>query len=114
MDPLFTPKLPEFPVISGAVTYEPGARSYWLIHQAGQYLLVTSGVGLTGTWDGKVDVINTGDVTWCPPGVKHWHGATPTTATTHIAITGTLQDGSNVAWMEEVTDEQYKGGIVKK
>ena len=67
------------------------------------------GSGLTGTVDGKIDVIRTGDAVWCPPGVKHWHGASPETAMTHIALTG-MKDGSNVEWMEEVSDEQYRRG----
>jgi len=94
---------------SGAyVTFEPGARSAWHIHPAGQHILVTSGVGRTGIWGGPVEEIKAGDVIWCPPGVKHWHGASPTTAMTHIVITGSL-NGKNVEWKEKVTDEQYNG-----
>ncbi|MFJ4144114.1 cupin domain-containing protein [Pseudomonas sp. NPDC089734] len=89
------------------VTFEPGARSAWHTHPAGQRLIVTSGVGLTQEWGGPVQVIRPGDVIWCPPGVKHWHGATPETAMTHMAITGML-DGKNVSWMEKVSDEQYR------
>lgn len=105
---------PLFPVndsahFSGAyVTFEPGARSAWHIHPTGQHLLVTAGVGRTGEWGGHVDEIKAGDVIWCPPGVKHWHGASPTTAMTHIAITGTV-NGKSVEWMEKVTDDQYNG-----
>src|SRR5512136_1608646 len=107
IDPLFPAK--DAAPFSGAyVTFEPGARSAWHIHPTGQHLLVTSGVGRTGVWEGKVEEIKTGDVIWCPPKIKHWHGASPTTAMTHIAITGTL-DGKNVVWMEKVTDEQYNG-----
>jgi quercetin dioxygenase-like cupin family protein len=91
----------------GLVTFEPGARSAWHTHPAGQHLLVVSGVGLTQEWDNPVQEIRTGEVVWCPPGVKHWHGASPTTAMTHLAITGTV-DGKNVTWMEKVTDERYK------
>lgn len=92
---------------SGAlVTFEPGARSAWHTHPAGQRLVVTSGVGLTQEWGKPVQMIRPGDVVWCPPGVKHWHGAAPTTAMTHIAVTGTLE-GKNVNWMEKVSDEQY-------
>jgi quercetin dioxygenase-like cupin family protein len=69
--------------------------------------VVISGVGLTQEWGRPVQVIRPGDVVWCPPGVKHWHGATPATAMTHLAVTGTL-DGKNVNWMEKVSDEQYK------
>lgn len=90
----------------GLVTFEPGARSAWHTHPAGQRLVVTSGVGLTQEWGKPVQVIRPGDVVWCPPGVKHWHGASPDTAMTHLAITGTV-DGKNVTWMEKVTDEQY-------
>ena len=95
--------------VSGAyVTFEPGARSAWHIHPAGQHLLVTAGVGRTQEWGGPIEEIKAGDVIWCPPKVKHWHGASPTTAMTHIAITGTI-DGQSVVWMEKVTDEQYNG-----
>jgi len=90
------------------VTFEPGARSAWHIHPAGQHLIVTSGVGRTQEWGGPIQEIKAGDVIWCPPKVKHWHGASPTTAMTHIAITGTL-NGKNVEWMEKVSDEQYNG-----
>lgn len=92
---------------SGAlVTFEPGARSAWHTHPAGQRLVVTSGVGLTQEWGKPVQVIRPGDVVWCPPGVKHWHGAAPSTAMTHMAVTATL-DEKNVNWMEKVSDEQY-------
>ncbi|MCC6165531.1 MAG: cupin domain-containing protein [Acidobacteria bacterium] len=91
----------------GLVTFEPGARSAWHTHPAGQRLMVTSGVGLTQEWGKAVQVLRPGDVVWCPPGVKHWHGAAPDTAMTHLAVTGTV-DGKNVNWMEKVTDEQYQ------
>ncbi len=90
----------------GLVTFEPGARSAWHTHPAGQQLVVISGVGLTQEWGRPVQVIRPGDVVHCPPGVKHWHGATPGTAMTHLAVTGTV-NGTNVTWMEQVTDEQY-------
>lgn len=90
----------------GLVTFEPGARSAWHTHPAGQRLVVTSGVGRTQEWGKPVQVIRPGDVVWCPPDVKHWHGAAPGTAMTHLAVTGTV-DGKNVTWMEKVTDEQY-------
>jgi quercetin dioxygenase-like cupin family protein len=94
---------------SGAyVTFEPGARSAWHTHPTGQHLIVTAGVGRTQEWGGPITEIREGDVVWCPPGVKHWHGASPTTAMTHIALTGTV-NGKNVVWMEKVTDEQYNG-----
>lgn len=107
IDPLF-PAKDAAPFSGGSVTFEPGARSFWHIHPIGQHLLITSGVGRTGVWGGKVEEIKAGDVIWCPPNVKHWHGASPTTAMTHIAITGT-KNGKNVEWMEKVTDEQYNG-----
>ena len=107
VDPLF-PANDSAPFSGAYVTFEPGARSAWHIHPTGQHLLVTAGVGRTGEWEGRVDEIKAGDVIWCPPGIKHWHGASPTTAMTHIAITGRL-DGKNVEWMEKVTDEQYNG-----
>lgn len=92
---------------SGAwVTFEPGARSAWHTHPAGQRLVVLSGVGLTQEVGKPVQVIRPGDVVACPPGVKHWHGAGPTTAMTHLAVTGHA-DGKNVTWMEKVSDEQY-------
>jgi quercetin dioxygenase-like cupin family protein len=107
VDPLFPAK--DAAPFSGAyVTFEPGARSAWHTHPTGQHLIVTSGVGRTGEWGGRVEEIKTGDVIWCSPTIKHWHGASPTTAMTHIAITGTL-NGKNVVWMEKVTDEQYNG-----
>lgn len=92
----------------GLVTFEPGARSAWHTHPAGQRLVVVSGVGLTQEWGKPVQVIHPGDVVWCPPGVKHWHGASPTTAMTHLAVTGTA-NGKNVNWIEKVSDEQYQG-----
>ena len=88
------------------VTFEPGARSAWHTHPAGQRLVVLSGVGLTQEWGKPVQAIRPGDVVACPPGVKHWHGAGPTTAMTHLAVTGTA-GGNNVTWMEKVSDEQY-------
>jgi len=90
----------------GLVTFEPGARSAWHTHPAGQRLVVISGVGLTQECGKSIQEIRPGDVVWCPPGVKHWHDAAPATAMTHLAVTGTV-DGKNVTWMEKVTDEQY-------
>ncbi|MFJ4256877.1 MULTISPECIES: (R)-mandelonitrile lyase [Pseudomonas] len=96
---------------SGAlVTFEPGARSAWHTHPAGQRLVVQAGVGLTQEWGKPVQVIRPGDVVWCPAGVKHWHGAAPGTAMTHLAVTGTL-DGKNVDWLEKVSDEQYNATL---
>ena len=107
IDPLFPAN--ETAHYSGAyVTFEPGARSDWHHHPAGQHMIVTAGVGRTGTRDGVVVEIRAGDVIWCPPGVEHWHGAAPDTAMTHLVITGT-QDGKAVYWAEAVTDAQYSG-----
>jgi quercetin dioxygenase-like cupin family protein len=107
IDPLFPAN--DAAHVSGAyVTFEPGARSAWHIHPTGQHLIVTAGVGRIQEWGGPIAEITAGDVIWCPPQVKHWHGASPTTAMTHIAITGTI-NGKNVEWMEQVTDEQYHG-----
>ena len=88
------------------VTFEPGARSDWHTHPAGQRLVVVSGVGRTQQWGKPVQEIRPGDVVECPPNVKHWHGASPTTAMTHLAVIGTLE-GRNVQWMEKVSDAQY-------
>lgn len=105
VDPLFASHPPS--ASSGAyVSFEPGARSAWHTHPAGQVLIVTAGVGRVQRWGGKVEEIRPGDVVWTPPGVKHWHGAAPATAMTHIAIQDTA-NGRNVEWMEKVSDEQY-------
>ena len=94
--------------VSGAsVTFEPGARTAWHTHPLGQTLIVTSGLGRVQTWGGPIEEIRPGDVVWFPPGVKHWHGASPTTAMTHIAIHEAL-DGKTVNWLEHVSDEQYQ------
>lgn len=90
------------------VTFQPGARSAWHLHPAGQHMIVTDGVALTGTRDGRIVRLNVGDSLWCPPGVEHWHGATPDAPMTHLVITG-VRDGRNVVWKEHVTDEQYRG-----
>ena len=91
-----------------SVTFEPGARSAWHTHPLGQTLIVTSGCGWVQSEGGPKMAIRPGDVVWCPPKEKHWHGATPTTAMTHIAIQEQL-DGKVVEWMEKVSDEQYRG-----
>lgn len=92
---------------SGAlVTFEPGARSAWHTHPQGQRLVVISGSGFTQAWGQPVQRLQPGDVVWCPPGIKHWHGAAPTIAMTHLAVTGT-QAGRNVDWLEQVSDAQY-------
>lgn len=89
------------------VTFEPGARTFWHLHPAGQRLLVTFGKGLVGTADGKVDVVRPGDYVWCPPDVRHWHGAAPETAMSHIALTNTPADGPSTEWFEALADEEY-------
>lgn len=90
------------------VTFEPGARTAWHTHPLGQTLIVTAGRGLAQSWGGAVREIRAGDVVWFPPGEKHWHGAGPDTAMTHIAIQEAL-DGKVVDWLEHVTVEQYSG-----
>ena len=91
----------------GMVTFEPGARSAWHTHPLGQILIVTDGAGWIQQWGNPIEEIRKGDVIWIPPGVKHWHGATPNTAMTHVAIQEQL-DGKAVVWMEKVTEEQYR------
>ena len=105
IDPLFSAQ-EAFPVSGAYVTFEPGARSHWHTHPAGQHLVVVSGTGRTGTADGHIEEIKAEDVVWCPPQIKHWHGAAPDTAMTHMALTGVL-DERNVEWTEPVTDAQY-------
>ncbi len=106
IDPLFQVKDPAR--ASGAfVTFEPGARTAWHTHPLGQVLIVTAGTGWVEQWGGPIEEIQQGDVVRIPPGQKHWHGATPTTAMTHIAIQEQL-DGNVVEWMEKVSDEQYR------
>ena len=90
-----------------AVTFEPGARTAWHTHPLGQTLIVTAGFGWVQREGGPIEEIRPGDVVWFAPGEKHWHGASPTTAMTHIAIQENL-NGKVVDWMEKVTDEQYK------
>jgi quercetin dioxygenase-like cupin family protein len=91
------------------VTFEPGARTAWHTHPLGQTLIVTSGCGWVQSEGGLKVEIRPGDAVWCPPNEKHWHGATPTSAMTHIAIVEAL-DGKAVEWMEKVSDEQYLAG----
>jgi quercetin dioxygenase-like cupin family protein len=95
--------------VAGAiVTFEPGARTAWHTHPLGQTLIVTSGSGRVQREGGPVEDIRPGDVVWFEPGEKHWHGASPATAMTHIAVQE-QRDGKVVDWMEHVTDEQYLG-----
>jgi quercetin dioxygenase-like cupin family protein len=95
-------------VNSTSVTFEPGARTAWHTHPFGQTLVVIAGFGRAQRWGGPLEEIRPGDVVWISPGEKHWHGASPATAMTHIAIQERL-DGKAVEWMEKVTDEQYQG-----
>lgn len=106
VDPLFQVGDPAR-INGGHVTFEPGARTMWHTHPLGQTLIVTSGLGWVQSAGGPVEEIRPGDVVWFPPGEKHWHGATTTTAMTHIAITES-RDGKNVDWLEKVSDEQYR------
>ena len=105
LDPLFKADAPAR-VTGSSVTFEPGARTAWHTHPLGQTLIVTSGCGWAQREGGPVEEIHPGDAVWFPPGEKHWHGATPTTAMTHIAIQEKL-DGKAVDWLEKVSDEQY-------
>src|SRR3954452_13542316 len=106
VDPLF--QAPD-PARAGAgqVTFEPGARTAWHTHPLGQTLIITSGLGWVQRDGGPIEEVRPGDVVWFPPGLKHWHGATPTTGMTHIAIQESLE-GKNVNWLEKVSDEQYR------
>jgi quercetin dioxygenase-like cupin family protein len=104
IDPLFQAPAR---VGGGSVTFEPGARTAWHTHPLGQTLIITSGLGWVQREGGSIEEVRPGDVVWFPPGLKHWHGSTPTTAMTHIAIQESL-NGKNVDWMEKVSDEQYR------
>ncbi|MFA6959172.1 MAG: cupin domain-containing protein [Opitutaceae bacterium] len=105
IDPLFKGEAPSR-VFGAYVTFEPGARTAWHTHPLGQTLIVTAGCGRVQREGGPVEEIRSGDVVWFPPGEKHWHGAAPSTAMTHIAIQEAL-DGKVVEWMEKVTDADY-------
>lgn len=112
IDPLFQANDPAR--ATGAyVTFEPGARTAWHTHPLGQTLIVTAGCGLVQRWGGPIEEIRPGDVVWFPPGEKHWHGATKTTAMTHIAIQE-QQGGRTVDWMEKVSEEQYMAAEVQR
>lgn len=106
IDPLFQPEVPAR-TAGASVTFEPEARTAWHTHPLGQTLIVTSGCGRVQREGGPVEEIHPGDVVWFPPGEKHWHGASPTSALTHIAIQESL-DGKVVEWMEHVSDSQYQ------
>ncbi|HYW39584.1 MAG: cupin domain-containing protein [Bradyrhizobium sp.] len=107
VDPLFDAPHPTR-VLGAGVTFEPGARTAWHTRPLGQTLIVTARCGLVQRWGGPIEEIRPGDVVWISPDEKHWHGATPTTAMTHIAIVEKL-DGKSADWMEKVSDEQYQG-----
>ncbi|QNN22736.1 cupin domain-containing protein [Planctomycetales bacterium ZRK34] len=94
-------------VSAASVTFEPGARTAWHTHPVGQHLIITSGFGWVQQEGGPIEEVRPGDVVWFPPDVKHWHGASPTNAMTHLAIQES-HNGSPVEWLEHVTDEQYK------
>ena len=106
VDPVFSAPAPAR-VLGASVTFEPCARTAWHTHPLGQTLIVTAGCGRVQRWGGPIKEIHPGDVIWFPPGEKHWHGAAPTTAMTHIAIVEVL-DGKSADWMEQVSDEQYQ------
>jgi len=109
IDPLFQPSAPAR-TAGAAVTFEPGARTAWHTHPLGQTLHVVSGVGRVQLWGGPLREIRAGDTVWIAPGEKHWHGAGPDTNMVHIALQEAL-DGSHVAWLEHVTDEQYNAKL---
>jgi quercetin dioxygenase-like cupin family protein len=106
IDPLFQANAPAR-AVGASVTFEPGARTAWHTHPLGQILIVTAGCGWVQREGGPIEEIHPGDVIWFLPGEKHWHGAAPTTAMTHIAIQEQL-DGKVVDWMEKVSDDQYR------
>jgi quercetin dioxygenase-like cupin family protein len=108
IDPLFQPN-DSTRANGSSVTFEPGARTAWHSHPLGQTLIVTAGSGLIQSWDKPIEKIQPGDVVWSQPGEKHWHGATATTAMTHISIVEQL-DGKAADWMEHVSEEQYQAG----
>src|SRR6516162_5624009 len=106
VDPLFQAPDPAR-VSAASVTFEPGARTAWHTHPLGQTLIVTAGAGWVQREGGPIEDVRAGDVVWFPPGLRHWHGASPTNAMTHIAIQESV-DGKAVDWMEKVSDEQYR------
>jgi quercetin dioxygenase-like cupin family protein len=111
IDPLFQFSSPAR-AAAASVTFEPGARTAWHTHPLGQGLIVTSGLGITQCVGEKPVFINPGDVITCPPNKKHWHGASPSTAMTHIAVQEAL-NGKMVDWMEKVTDEEYQAAVTQ-
>jgi quercetin dioxygenase-like cupin family protein len=109
IDPLFDAPAPAR-AFGAYVTFEPGARTAWHAHALGQTLIVTAGCGRVQCWGGPIEEIRPGDVVWFAPGEKHWHGAAPTTAMTHIAIVEKAEEDST-SWKEHVSDEQYQAGL---
>lgn len=109
IDPLISAPAPAR-IAGASVTFEPGARTAWHTHPLGQTLIVIAGAGRAQRWGGLIEEIRPGDVVWIPPGEKHWHGASPMTAMTHIAIQEQV-DGKAVEWMEKVSDEQYQSRV---
>jgi quercetin dioxygenase-like cupin family protein len=106
VDPLIAAPAPAR-VLGASVSFEPGARTAWHSHPLGQTLIVTAGCGRVQRWGSQVEEIRSGDVVWIEPGQKHWHGATATTAMTHIAIVEQI-DGQSADWMEQVSDDQFR------
>jgi quercetin dioxygenase-like cupin family protein len=106
IDPLFQAGDPAR-AVGASVTFEPGARTAWHTHPLGQTLIVTAGCGWAQREGGPIEEIHPGDVVWFPPGEKHWHGATPTTAMTHLAIQE-AEGGKTVDWMQKVSDDEYR------
>ncbi|MGA9315367.1 MAG: cupin domain-containing protein [Solirubrobacteraceae bacterium] len=104
IEPLFDVNDPSR-TVAASVRFEPGARTVWHTHPLGQTLIITAGVGWIQQWRGPIEEIRKGDVVWIPAGAKHWHGAMPTSSTTHIAITEEL-NGKAVEWLEMVSDKQ--------
>ncbi len=105
IDPLFAPVEPAR-AAGNSVTFEPGARTAWHTHPLGQTLIIVAGRGRVQREGGPIEIVRPGDVVWFEPGERHWHGAEPTTAMTHVAIQEQL-DGKAVEWLEPVSDEQY-------
>lgn len=105
VDPAFDTENPQR-VYGAYVTFEPSSRTNWHIHPMGQVLIVTFGTGMTQEWGKEIQIIKQGDIVVCPPNVKHWHGAVPNAAMTHLAI-GERLEGSSVTWLEKVSDEEY-------
>lgn len=108
IDPLFLEAKNPSRATGASVTFEPGARTAWHVHPLGQTLIITAGSGRVRREGGPVEEVHPGDVVWFPPGEKHWHGASPSTAMTHIAIQEVFE-GSAVEWLEHVSEEQYGG-----